>query len=128
MDKSRLGIHSNQHQHGLSAILGRGQLEQPFLPVAGDSVGDSREFKASRKLHRTQKPVKYLFPLFRLAESTQSLVPAAHDAARPVPRSIIPGVIPRDQSASSIPEPAPVKPPDYSPLTIPQKCIDRKST
>jgi hypothetical protein len=38
VDKSRFGIHRHQQQHDLSAILGRGQLEQPVFPVAGDSV------------------------------------------------------------------------------------------
>jgi hypothetical protein len=38
MDESRGTVHSHEFQYGLSRVLGRGQLEPAFLPVAGGAV------------------------------------------------------------------------------------------
>jgi hypothetical protein len=50
------------------------------------------------------------------SELPQPLVSGAHDTARPIPRAIISGVIPRGQFARAVTEPGFVKPADRFPL------------
>lgn len=56
--KSRFGVYGHQHQHDSSAILERGQLEQPFLPIAGLALTEvDADFIPLKGRHFNLKPI-----------------------------------------------------------------------
>ncbi len=81
-----VAIHGYQHQHGLSAVLGCGQLGQPVLPVTGSSVAEKCD--SDSKLHR-QDRWRFLFQPFCF---TAEMVPLPQPAGLPEGSRRSPGV------------------------------------
>src|SRR6266567_2068781 len=55
MDKSWCAFHCHQQHHGLSSILGRGQLGKALLPIAGGTMKRQPEYSCYAELEETEE-------------------------------------------------------------------------